>query len=186
MLERIWTISTILSFSRIFLLAPLAYFLFADVPNNREWAACVLIVAAATDFLDGYLARRLHQVTDFGKIIDPLADKIVVGVGSILLVSVGALPLWYVVLAVVRDLLILLGGWYIKSKKNIISQSNWPGKITVTLIALVMLVSVLAKPSLEGIRQLLIWSSIFMMALSLWLYMQRLFIGNAIAQRSQK
>lgn len=183
MLQRIWTVSTALSFSRIFLLAPLAYFLFSAVPHNREWAACVMVLAAITDFLDGYLARVLHQVTDFGKIIDPIADKIAAGGGSMMLVWLGAMPLWFVVVIVVRDLLILFGGIYIKSKKNIITQSNWPGKFAVSSIALVMLLSALAIPSLEGFRQVVIWTSVFLMAFSFFLYVQRLFVGNLFEKK---
>ena len=183
MLRRIWTISTVLSFSRIFLLIPLAYALFSDIPNGRQWAAVVLVLAGLTDFLDGYLARLLHQVTDFGKIIDPIADKLAAGGGSIMLVMIGAMPLWFVVVVVVRDLLILFGGIYIKSKKNIITQSNWPGKFAVTSIALVMLLSDLGIPSLEGFREAAIWASVFLMTLSLLLYVQRLFVGNLFAKK---
>ncbi len=185
MLQRIWTISSFLSISRIILLAPLAYFLFTDVPHRHLWGAIVMLAAGATDFLDGFLARRLHQVTDFGKIIDPVADKITVGVGTAMLVAVGLVPLWYVIVVVSRDLLILLGGVYIKSKKKIITQSNWPGKIAVSLIAFVMLVSVLDMESLATVKEILIWSSIVTMGVSLYLYVQRLFIGNLYAGRSK-
>jgi cardiolipin synthase (CMP-forming) len=183
MLQRIWTISTVLSFSRIFLLLPLAYVLFSDLPHGREWAACIFVLAAVTDFLDGYLARRLHQVTDFGKIIDPIADKCAAGGGSIMLVWLGLLPLWFVVVVIVRDLLILFGGIYIKSKKNIITQSNWPGKVAVTSIAIVMLLSVLGTPSLEGVRQVALWTSVFLMVVSFGLYVQRLFVGTLFAKK---
>jgi cardiolipin synthase (CMP-forming) len=184
MLRRIWTISSFLSISRILLLAPLAYFLFTDVPHRHLWAAVVMLAAGATDFLDGYLARRLHQVTDFGKIIDPLADKITVGVGTAMLVMVGLVPLWYVIVVVSRDILILIGGIYIQSKKKIITQSNWPGKIAVSLVAFVMLESVLHTATLDTFRDILVWSSILMMALSLYLYVQRLFIGTLHAGRN--
>ena len=184
MLSRIWTISTFLSISRILLLAPLAYFLLSDAPNGHLWSAVVMLTAGATDFLDGYLARRLHQVTDFGKIIDPVADKITVGIGTAMLVAVGLVPLWYVIVVVSRDMLILFGGIYIKSKKKIITQSNWPGKIAVSLVSFVMLESVLHTPALGMLREILVWSSIVMMGLSLYLYVQRLFIGNSRAGRS--
>lgn len=183
MLQRIWTISNLLSFSRVVLLAPLAYFLYADIPNSRVWAACVIVVAASTDFLDGYLARRLHQVTDFGKILDPLADKIDAGVSALLLVAVGALPVWYVVVVVVRDVLILMGGIYIKTKKNIITQSNWPGKITMCSIALVILLAVLGMPALEGFLKVMIWLSVLMMVVSMVVYVQRLFVGSPSADK---
>lgn len=183
MLQRIWTVSTLLSFSRIALLAPIAYFLFSDIPNNRLWVGGVIIVAALTDFFDGYIARRLHQVTDFGKIIDPVADKITIGVAAILLVVAGMVPLWYVVVVIARDILILMGGLYIKSKKNIITQSNWPGKLAVSFIALVLLLSVLGISGLEGFQQVMIWVSIVMMSVSLFIYVRRLFVGNTLARK---
>lgn len=185
MLNRIWTISTLLSFSRIILIAPLAYFLFSDFPYGRTWVVAIIVVATLTDFLDGYLARTLHQVSDFGKIIDPLADKICVGVVALLLVVVGDLPLWYVVVVLVRDALILIGGIYIRNRKNIIVQSNWPGKIAVSLIAFVLLISSLKAPQAESFRQITIWASVVMMAFSFIVYIQRLFIGNnAVKGRS--
>jgi CDP-diacylglycerol--glycerol-3-phosphate 3-phosphatidyltransferase len=184
MLRRIWTISNALSFSRVVLLAPLAYCLFSEIPHRSEWVAAIIFVAGLTDFFDGYLARRLHQVTDLGKIIDPLADKICAGGAAVLFVTVGALPLWYLMVVVARDVLILIGGIYIKAKKNIVTQSNWPGKVAVFLIALVMLLTGLALPSLERLQQLMIWSSVFMMAVSFAIYVQRLFVGNVVGKRS--
>jgi cardiolipin synthase len=183
MLQRIWTISTCLSFSRILLVVPLAYLLYADVPNNRVWVAVVMLLAAATDFLDGALARKLHQVTDFGKIIDPVADKISLGVVGVLFVAAGYVPLWYVVAVIARDVLILVGGAYIKTKKNIVAQSNWPGKITASIVALFLFLSILQSPALESLRQVVLWASVVMMAFSLVKYVQRLFIGRAVEKR---
>ena len=184
MLQRIWTISNLLSFSRIVLLAPLAYFLLGDVANGRIWAAAVVVAAGLTDFFDGYFARRLHQVTDLGKALDPIADKIAAGGASILLLMIGAISLWYVVVVIARDVLILFGSLYIKSRKNIITQSNWPGKIAVTMIGVVVLLSILDYPELESIRQAALWLSLVMMALSMALYAQRLFVGTASGRRS--
>ena len=183
MLQRIWTISTFLSFSRIILVVPLAYLLYSDIPNNRVWIAVVIAVAAATDFLDGYIARRLHQVTDFGKLIDPIADKISVGTAGVLFVVAGYLPLWYVVVFIARDLLILAGGLYIKAKKNIVTQSNWPGKITALLVALFLLISILQYAALEVLRQVVLWTSLVMMVFSLVVYIQRLFVGGSLTKR---
>ncbi len=183
MLDRIWTISNILSFSRVLLLAPISYFLLVDVPNNRAWAAFFMILAAATDFLDGYLARVLHQVTDLGKIIDPVADKITVGVIAVLLVMTGLVPLWFVVCVVARDILILSGSFYIRTKKGIITQSNWPGKITFSCIAFVTLFSVLEGRVMEWLADAFLWTSVVLMVLSLILYAQRLFIGKGVLRK---
>src|SRR3972149_416539 len=109
MLRRIWTSSNLLSFSRIVLLVPLAFFLLGDAPNSRIWAAAVVLVAGLTDFFAGFVVPRLPQVTDLGKILDPVADKIAAGGSAILLLMIDAIPLWYVVVVISRDLVILLG-----------------------------------------------------------------------------
>jgi CDP-diacylglycerol--glycerol-3-phosphate 3-phosphatidyltransferase len=185
MLKRIWTFSNLLSLSRMLLLVPLAYFLFGEVPNGRFWATIVILVGGATDYFDGYFARRLHEITDLGKILDPLADKVAAAGTTIMLLLIGAIPLWYVLVVIIRDVIILFGALYIRSRKNIITQSNWPGKIAVSLIALVVLLSMIGEPSLEWLRDWAIWLSVAMMALSLALYAQRLFMGISVARRSE-
>jgi CDP-diacylglycerol--glycerol-3-phosphate 3-phosphatidyltransferase len=137
-----------------------------------------------TDFLDGYVARKLHQVTELGKILDPLADKLTTGAAAVLLVIVGALPFWYVSVMILRDVLILIGAVYIKAKKNIVTQSNWPGKVAVFLVALVILLSALAIPSLEEFRQFSIWLSVVIMIVSFGIYVRRLFVGSVFGKRS--
>jgi CDP-diacylglycerol--glycerol-3-phosphate 3-phosphatidyltransferase len=174
---RIWTVSNILSASRILLLLPLAHFLLDDQPERRWWIAAIIVVATATDFLDGYLARRRHEVTELGKVIDPLADKIAVGGAAVLMTWTGDLPLWYVIVVIARDILIVTGGLYIKWKKNIVAQSNWPGKVAVSLIALVLLLSALNIKSLASVREAVLWLSVVAMVVSLVSYLQRLFIG---------
>lgn len=184
MAARKLTISTLLSLSRIVLIVPFGYAMFSDCPASRLWAASILVVGVLTDFLDGYLARRLHQVTEIGKIVDPLADKIGLVLMAVILAWQGSVPWWYLIVVVVRDLLILLGGLYIKKRKNIIVQSNCPGKVTVSLIALVLFLSVFSDPSLVGLLQVVLWASLFMMAVSLALYAQRLFIGRNVVRNA--
>ncbi len=183
MRDRMWTFSNLLSLSRILLVAPLAYCLLADVPDKRPWVALIIALAVLTDFLDGYFARKRHEVSELGKIIDPVADKIAVGATASLMVWTGDLPFWYLVAVVGRDILILLGGLYIKYKKMIIVQSNWPGKIAVNAIALVLLLSILRVEMLEEFRQVVIWGSVVLMTLSFAWYVQRLFIGHGLGKK---
>jgi len=175
--SRIWTISNILSLSRVLLILPLAYCLLADVQNKRTWAALIIVAAALTDFLDGYVARLRHEVSEVGKIIDPLADKLCIGAVALILLWAGDLSLWYVLVVVLRDLLILFGGVYIRRKKKIIAQSNWPGKFAASSVALVLLLSVAQVPNLESLRQFVIWMSVALMAFSLLSYVRRLSMG---------
>ena len=184
MLQRIWTVSNLLSFSRVVLLAPLAYVMYSDIPNRQAWMAAIIVLAGLTDFFDGYLARQLHQVTELGKVIDPLADKVTAGGAAVLFVMAGLLPLWYLMVVVLRDLLILIGGIYIKARKNIVTQSNWPGKFAVFFIAVVMLLSALESPPLEGLRQFMIWFSVALMGVSFAIYVRRLFLGRLFGKRS--
>jgi CDP-diacylglycerol--glycerol-3-phosphate 3-phosphatidyltransferase len=172
------TIPSLISLSRIILVVPLSYLVLSDLPNARWWAAGVLVLAVATDFLDGYLARRLHQVSEFGKIIDPLADKIGVGVFFVVLVVSGDIELWVGIVIILRDLLLLAGAIYIQKKKGITVQSNWPGKVAVTAMAVLALVSLLRIEELGWFRDLTLWFVMLMIALSLFLYTKRLFIGR--------
>ncbi len=130
-----WTISNFISLSRIVLAIPMA----ALLMSGQNISALILgLVAVGTDLLDGYLARKLNQVSEYGKIIDPLADKIFVGTVAICLLINGMIPLWFVIAVLLRDLLILIGGIYAKGKVEIVIPSNYVGKITVIILALVM------------------------------------------------
>lgn len=182
---RTWTTANIVSSSRLFLLAPLAYCLFSEFENHRLWAAGIVALGALTDFVDGFLARRMHAVSELGKVIDPLADKVAVGVLAVFLVILGDVPLWYAVVVLARDVLIVAGGFLIKARKGIVVQSNWPGKISVSLTALYLLLALVNAQSMTGVQNVVLWASIAFMALSLLMYGRRLFIGRAAAAEAE-
>ena len=179
-MHRYLTISNILSASRIFLVIPMGYCMVVDFPYHRLWTAGIIVIAVATDFLDGFLARKLHQVTDLGKIIDPLADKIGIGIYGVLMAWTGDVPVWFVVFVLLRDFLIFSGGLYIQHKKKIVPQSNWPGKIAVTLVALVFFFATIQMEPSGRLFTFTLRASMFMMILSVASYAQRLFIGRNI------
>ena len=96
-----YLIPNIITLSRILILFPAIYFL------NQEsyWVAGILLIFLfATDFLDGFLARRLNLRSQLGSILDPIADKIVVLALFIYYFSTGAVPLWYFILILTRDI----------------------------------------------------------------------------------
>lgn len=129
-------LSNSLSILRIILTFPTAYFIYTGEIN---FAIIIGIIAGITDFFDGFLARKLNQITELGKIIDPVADKILVGVIAFVMILTEQLPIWFFLAVVVRDLLILAGGFYVSKKYNIILTSNFEGKATFCLIILTVL-----------------------------------------------
>ena len=77
-----------------------------DFPLAKSIAAVVFTIAAITDFLDGYLARKHNLITTFGKLADPLADKVLMAAGFIMLVSVELMPAWVVIVIITREFLV--------------------------------------------------------------------------------
>lgn len=90
---------TILTFSRIILIP----FFVLVTPGNPYWGIAIFLIASATDFLDGYLARRSGQITKFGIILDPIADKFLVISALILLVDMVRLSAWIAMVIIVRE-----------------------------------------------------------------------------------
>ena len=108
-LDRIFTVPNLLSVSRVGLLAWALTVLFGA--NERTLAAVLLAIAGTTDFFDGYLARRLGQVTTLGQVLDPTVDRIVLSGNSVIAITVyGAFPVWVVVILLVRELLVSVMG----------------------------------------------------------------------------
>ena len=135
MWKNMWTVSNLLSFVRLLLAFPMAVLLL----ENNIWAAIMLgAIAVITDLLDGYLARKLNQISEFGKIIDPVADKVLVGTVAVCLVLTGVLPLWFVIAIVLRDILIVVGGIYAQGKVGKVIPSNYVGKVTVIIVTTVL------------------------------------------------
>jgi cardiolipin synthase len=108
-------------------------------PGIRYVVAGMAIFASFTDILDGYVARKYNQVTEFGKIIDPLADKIAIAVVVIRLFMVDEIPEYYFYMIIGRDILIFFGGIFVSKKLGRILPSNMLGKLTVMVIGLVIL-----------------------------------------------
>jgi len=173
MMDRIWNVSNLLSVSRIILVIPISILLCAGNPDYRWYSTGLIFLAVLTDLFDGLLARKLNQVTEFGKIIDPLADKIAVGVVTFILFIQGKFPLWFVLLVIIRDGLILAGGIYIRKKKRSIVQSNGAGKWAVTVISVLILVKILSYEELLPAENILLLISTLMLVISLVLYIQR-------------
>ena len=180
---RIWTISNFLSFTRVLLVIPIAALLLADTAEARTFAIGLIVVATFTDLFDGMLARKLDQVTELGKLIDPLADKIAVGVVAVILLMQGKLPAWFVLVAIIRDVMIFFGGMYINKTKGVLLQSNTAGKWAVTVITALVLITILDLNGVIWLKYLFLALSTVLLLLSFGLYLKR-FLEIAAPQRS--
>ena len=97
-------IPNLLTFGRIVMIPLCLWFLSQDTPKSCFWAAIVFTLAAITDLLDGYLARKLNVVSVLGKLIDPLADKLIVMASLVWMVPMGRMPAWAVIVLLAREI----------------------------------------------------------------------------------
>jgi CDP-diacylglycerol--glycerol-3-phosphate 3-phosphatidyltransferase len=172
----VWTTSNMLSFLRGLLAIPVGVALWH---NNALAVILIGVMAVITDLLDGYLARHLNQISEAGKIIDPLADKIFVGTCALILIIQGRMPLWFGIAVMARDLLIMLGGLFATSKIKYVIPSNYPGKITVLLLVCTMLSMLL---DFEVVKEYLMYAALAAMVISLTIY----FVNMMYKIRAQK
>jgi len=142
---RIVTVPNILSVSRIILLPIVLLLLF-----KRQNAAAVAVMAVSwtTDALDGYIARKLNQVSNLGRVLDHLVDKVWVGSVLVTLVFIRNLPLFLAAAVILRDLLILAGSGVIMKLRGLFVQSDVVGKITGFAFALMIVFYTLEVPAL--------------------------------------
>ena len=172
--NQILTISNALSFFRLLLVFPVWYSLnnFND-ETYRVFIFALCIVAAITDYLDGYVARKRNEITEIGKIIDPLADKILVAVLTIKLYLIGELSSYFLLIILFRDIIIFIGGIIISLKLKKVLPSNLLGKITVTVIGFVFLLVIAGMDKQNLIFIVVYYSSIFLIYFSLLGYVIR-------------
>ncbi|HEY3425136.1 MAG TPA: CDP-diacylglycerol--glycerol-3-phosphate 3-phosphatidyltransferase [Negativicutes bacterium] len=117
----------ILTMTRIAAIPIMAVLLASPSRPNGFWAAAIFALASITDWLDGYLARRMGIVTVFGKFLDPIADKLIVMAALIMILPFGRVPAWMVLLILGREI-IITGLRGIASSEGIIIQASDLGK----------------------------------------------------------
>jgi len=171
MKREILTLPNLLSLSRVFLGILFVLVMLVPDPPARWWGLGILLLAALTDKLDGMLARSMHQETEWGRILDPLADKVGVAAVAVVLLYLRWLPFWFVALLLGRDLLILTGGLVVRRKTGEVLSSNVAGKWAVGVFAATLIFVVAeAPPWLVSVG---IWTSVTMVVVSTIGYVRR-------------
>lgn len=169
----LWSIPNILCYIRI-LLIPVFIILYikAEAPKQYLQAAAVVLLSGMTDFLDGFIARTFHMVTDLGKLIDPMADKLTQA--SLIFVLVVKLKWMFLlmILFVIMQLFLLVAGLIMLKKGIKLSGSKWFGKVSTAVFYAVMLV-LISVPALNiTITNLLMLVCGGFLLLSLLLYIK--------------
>jgi len=130
-MSQLWNIPNVISLIR---LALIPVFVWLVVIGDYGWAGVLLGVIGATDWIDGYLARRLDQVTEVGKFLDPLADRVAVVVAVVAGLLTGILPAWFAVALIVREILIAAGAIYGWSHGVTKLEVRYLGKLATLLL----------------------------------------------------
>ena len=156
-----------ITLSRIILVIPLTYLLYQPDTYYQWWALAIFIIASLTDWLDGYLARKLNQVTALGKFLDPLTDKILVMAPFLVLIERQQIPAWAVFLIIVRELVV--AGWRINpelnQQKEIKGANIWGKLKTVTqILAIVFLIIPLSN--FQPIGLIIFWCAVVLTIVS--------------------
>ncbi len=137
------TLPNWITFSRLLGIPFLLYGLYNPTPQARWICLAIFLIAALTDWLDGYLARKLNQISELGKFLDPLVDKLLVLAPLLVLIELGKIPAWGVFLILARELAI--AGWRVN--QTTITGANIWGKLkTVSqIVAIALLIAPLPQ-----------------------------------------
>ena len=131
------------------------------------WAVAVFIIASLTDLLDGKIARKYNLITDFGKFMDPLADKLLVCEAMICLVEMGRLPAWMVIVIISREF-IISGFRLVASDNGVVIAASYWGKFKTTFQMLMIIVLILNLGGVfDMIGLVLTWIALILTVVSL-------------------
>ena len=145
-----------------------------EMAASKWIALAIFCIASLTDLLDGKIARKYNLVTNFGKFMDPLADKLLVGAAMICLVEMGRLPAWIVIVIISREF-IISGFRLIASDNGIVIAASYWGKFkTVFQMAMIIvLIAAFEGSVFEVVEQILIWVSLILTIVSLVDYIRK-------------
>lgn len=163
-----------LTILRMILIVPFVIFMLLPVGGAAaKWIALALfVIASATDWLDGYIARRDNLVTTFGKFMDPLADKLLVCAAMICLVEMGKIPAWIVIVIMSREF-IISGFRTVAADKGVVIAASYWGKFK-TVSQMIMIILMIADISvLAVVTDIFMWVALILTVVSLLDYLAK-------------
>ena len=145
------------------------FFLLCQGGENRTFrmiAVVLFIIASLTDLLDGKIARKYNMVTNFGKFMDPLADKLLVCSALICLIELGQLPAWMVIVIISREF-IISGFRLVASDNGVVIAASYWGKFKTTFQMIAVILLILDIPALRLVTTLCVWVALALTIISL-------------------
>ena len=147
-----------------------AALLLSKTNDSLKWVALALfVIASLTDFADGYIARKYNLITNFGKFMDPLADKILTISGMICLIELGRIPSWIVVIIVAREF-IISGFRLVAAENGVVIAANYWGKFKTTFQMIMIILMIMNIPQLQILTDIVMWIALALTLISLWTY----------------
>ena len=138
--------------------------------DSPKWVALALfVIASLTDFADGYIARKYNLITNFGKFMDPLADKILTISGMICLIELGRIPSWIVIIIVAREF-IISGFRLVAAENGVVIAANYWGKFKTTFQMIMIILMIMNIPQLQILTNIVMWIALALTLISLWTY----------------
>jgi CDP-diacylglycerol--glycerol-3-phosphate 3-phosphatidyltransferase len=138
--------------------------------DSLKWVALALfVIASLTDFADGYIARKYNLITNFGKFMDPLADKILTISGMICLIELGRIPSWIVIIIVAREF-IISGFRLVAAENGVVIAANYWGKFKTTFQMIMIILMIMNIPQLQILTNIVMWIALALTLISLWTY----------------
>ncbi|MDP4153657.1 MAG: CDP-diacylglycerol--glycerol-3-phosphate 3-phosphatidyltransferase [Bacillota bacterium] len=174
-----------LSVFRLMLIPTFVIVFFMPQSNSYLIAGFIFLLSGITDFLDGYIARKFGLITDLGKVLDPLADKLTQFTVFYCLWMKNIIPLWAVCIYIVKEVVMLVGGTSIYNKNKIVVASKWYGKVATALFYAGVMVVLLFDLSAD-IKRYIIFGALAATVFAFLMYIITYFKLITTKNKSQK
>lgn len=172
-----------LTIFRVILIPFFVVLLLFDITAYDKWIAlAIFIIASLTDFLDGYIARKYNLVTNFGKFMDPLADKLLVCSAMICLVELARIPAWVVIVIIAREF-IISGFRLVASDNGVVIAASYWGKFKTTFQILMICLMIADLTPLATVTQIVMWVALALTVISLADYLVK---NKSVMQDNKK
>lgn len=160
--ERLLNVPNVITCVRIGLMS-MFFLVHFTRPDARGVSMALFMAAGATDFLDGLAARKLGQITWLGKLLDPLADKLMVLIALVCLMDLNAVPVWLLGIAVLKEMYMVAGGTFL-FRRQVVIASDLSGKISTLLFvpAVVCIYPWHEVTALRSVGMVMLYASLFM------------------------